>query len=267
MSEPPRHDSWENGEDWKPPAQPVQLVLDLDGYEGPLDLLLGLAREQKVDLRQISILQLAEQYLAYIADARRRRLELAADYLVMAAWLAYLKSRLLLPEQEEETDEPSAEELARLLAIRLRRLEAMREAGRRLMGRPRLGLDIFARPDPEGIKGDASAIYELSLYELLAAYGRQRARAETPVLTISATRLMSVEAARTRLQRLLGVSLPGWQTLSAYLPAEMGEGLVGRSQLASTFVASLELAKEGLLEIRQNDLFGAIYLRRAGETS
>ncbi|MGH7186894.1 MAG: segregation and condensation protein A, partial [Pseudomonadota bacterium] len=193
-----------------------QLVLDLDGFEGPIDVLLTLAREQKVDLAKISILELADQYLSFIQRARRLRLEIAADYLVMAAWLAYLKSRLLLPEPEGE-GEPTGTELAAALAFQLQRLEAMQNAGTALMARPRLGQDFFRRGAPEAIRIVSRAVYEVSLYDLLKAYGDQRARRRDTALHIAPSDLYSMDEALRRLGEMLGQA-PNWRLLSAFLP-------------------------------------------------
>jgi segregation and condensation protein A len=237
------------------------LLLDITGYEGPIDLLLALARDQKVDLTRISILQLADQFLAFVTAARQIRLELAADYLVMAAWLAYLKSRLLLPEPEEE--EPSGEQLAAALAFQLQRLEAMQTAAARLLARPRLGRDVFARGAPENIPILEKRIIELSLYDLLKAYGEHRRRQEkVGPLHIAPTELYSVEEALQRMQEILG-RLPDWTQLSRFLPPDWRSNPIkARSALASTFLASLELAKDGKLELRQDSVFGPIFLRR-----
>jgi segregation and condensation protein A len=236
-----------------------QFVLELDGYEGPIDLLLALAREQKVDLGKISILALADQYLDFIARQRRLRLEIAADYLVMAAWLAYLKSRLLLPQPPED-DEPSAAELAAVLEHRLRLLEAIQTAGRRLMARPRLGHDFFARGMPEELAVMAVPVYELGLYELLRAYGENRRRAVEAVLAIEPSAFHSVDEAVKRLSRFLGHVLD-WRELTNFLPEELRGELFLRSALAATFAATLELVRRGQLELRQDRTFGPIYLR------
>ena len=241
------------------------LIVDLDGFEGPIDMLLALARDQKVDLTHISILQLADQYLTFIAQARRVRLELAADYLVMAAWLAYLKSRLLLPAREED-EEPSGPELAEALQFQLRRLEAMQAAGARLMGRPRLGRDVFARGAPEGIQLVARPVYDVALYDLLQAYGEQRMRLESSVLEILPTDLYSVDEALKRLSTLLG-STPDWAVLTSFLPEQFMEGVVMRSAIAATFTASLEMAREGKLKLRQATAFGPLYIRKADTAS
>src|SRR5271163_1038685 len=238
---------------------PYQLVLELDGYEGPIDLLLALAREQKVDLAKISILALANQYLDFIARQRQLRLEIAADYLVMAAWLAYLKSRLLLPQPPDD-DEPSAAELAAVLEHRLRLLEAMQTASGRLMARPRLGYDVFLRGAPEGRAVVRVPVYELSLYELLRAYGESRRRGTVTVLTIEPSAFHSMDDALKRLARFVG-RVPDWRELRSFLPEEVRGEVFRRSALAATFAATLELARDGRIELRQDRVFGPIYLR------
>jgi len=242
-----------------PADGPQQLVLELDGYEGPIDLLLALAREQKVDLGKISILALADQYLDFIARQRRLRLEIAADYLVMAAWLAYLKSRLLLPQPPED-DEPSASELAAVLARRLRLLAAMQTAGSRLMARPRLGHDVFSRGMPEGLSTIPVPVYDLGLYDLLRAYGENRRRAVEAVLAIEPSAFHSVDEALKRLTGFLG-QIPDWRELTSFLPEELRGEVFQRSALAATFAATLELARRGRIELRQDRTFGPIYLR------
>ena len=234
-------------------------MLDLDGYEGPIDVLLVLARQQKVDLARISILDLAEQYLGFIAAARRLDLEIAADYLVMAAWLVYLKSRLLLPEEEDD-EEPSGPELAEALSFQLRRLQAMQERGRQMMARPLLGRDVFARGDPEQTEVVRRSVYEVSLFDILSAYGESRRRRVDSVLEIEPSALYSVADAIDRLSGL-GVGTVDWQTLFEFLPPEAGGGLRLRSAVASTFVAGLELARMGRIEFRQLNPFGPIYIR------
>ena len=238
---------------------PDRLVLDLDGYEGPIDLLLTLAREQKVDLAKISILALADQYLSFIAAQRQLRLEIAADYLVMAAWLAYLKSRLLLPQPPAE-DEPAAAELAAALAYRLKLLAAMQNAGGRLTARPQQGRDFFARGMPEGLATVAVPVYALGLYELLQAYGAARRRTTNAVLAVAPSAFYSMEEALRRLERFLG-RVPQWRELSRFLPEEAGGEPFRRSLLAATFAAVLELARDRKIELRQDRAFGPIYLR------
>ena len=242
------------------------LIVNLDGFEGPLDLLLTLARAQKVDLARISILALAEQYLTYVARARRLSLELAAGYLVMAAWLAYLKSRLLLPDEEPAAEEPSGPEMAAALAFRLRRLAAMRDAAAALMERPRLGREVFAGGAPEGLSVREEALHESTLHELLRAYAAHRVRREPGRLLIEVSSYHSMRDAYRRLSRLLG-SMPDWETLARFVPVPRGaeSEAAARSGLASTLAASLELAREGRLQIRQLEPFGPIYLRRKRE--
>jgi segregation and condensation protein A len=236
-------------------------VVDLDGYEGPIDVLLTLAREHKLDLTKISILALADQYLEFVAKVRRSNLELAADYLVMAAWLAYLKSRLLLPDLGEE-DEPSGEQMAAALAFQLRRLEAMQDAGQKLMARSHLGREFFRRGAPETFRALINPVLEVTLYDLLRAYGNQKRRIEGGTLHIEAFEIFTVEDALHRLQSLLGSS-PDWESLWHFLPEGVLEGLVQRSAIASTFTASLELAREGKIKLRQSGPFGPIYLKAA----
>jgi len=240
-------------------ASNAELVVDLDGFEGPIGMLLVLAREQKVDLTKISILALAEQYLKFIADAHELRLELAADYLVMAAWLAYLKSRMLLPDPPPD-DEPSVAELAEALQFRLLRLEAMQQVGKGLMARPLLGRDVFAHGAPEGLKTVTKPVYAVSLYELLKSYGDHRSRGEATVLHIRAPEYYSVDDALRRLSQMIGHSIE-WRHLGAFLPPQLRTGILGRSALAATFVASLELTKTGEIELRQEEIYGPIFVR------
>jgi segregation and condensation protein A len=239
------------------PRQP--LVLDLDGFEGPIDLLLALVREQKVDLGKISILALADQYLAFISRQRLLCLEVAADYLVMAAWLAYLKSRLLLPQPPED-DKPTGAELAAELEQRLRLLEAMQTAARRLMARPRTGQDVFLRGAPEGLAVKTVPVYELGLFELLEAYGESRRRTKAGVLAIEPSEFYSMDDALKRLAYFLG-RVPDWRELNRFLPEELRGEVFLRSVLAATFAATLELARRGRIELRQDRAFGPIYLR------
>ncbi|UVI40444.1 segregation/condensation protein A [Qipengyuania spongiae] len=234
------------------------LYLELDGWEGPLDLLLDLARRQKVDLRQISILALVDQYLDYIEHAEALKLELAADYLVMAAWLAYLKSSLLLPREEQE--EPSAEELALRLQLRLQRLGAMREAAARLMARDRIGRDVFLRGAPEGLRIERKTLWKCDQYALIGAYGRVKARTAPAVHMVRERPVMTLDSALDRVSAMLGVTLD-WMELREFLPAH-AEPRLRRSALASSFVAALELARLGRAELRQDETFGALRLRR-----
>ncbi len=255
-AEPPFEDERPSYRD----GEPEQLVLDVEGYEGPIDILLTLARDQKVDLTRISILALADQYLEFVSHARQLRLELAADYLVMAAWLAYLKSRLLLPAPPGD-EEPSGAEMAAMLAFQLQRLEAMKEAGARLLSRPQLGRDFLARGNPELPESGTSSVYEVTLYDLLRAYANQQGRQEASTLLIAPTDLYSIDDAIKRLRGLLG-ELPDWTMLSGFLPVGLRDELLMRSAIASTFVASLELARLGQVELRQGDPFSVVYVRK-----
>lgn len=237
--------------------------VDVEGFEGPLDMLLTLARSQRVDLRRISVLQLAEQYLAFVERARSRRIELAADYLVMAAWLAYLKSRLLLPPDEADGEEPSGEDLAARLALRLERLDAMRRAAAELMARDRLGEDVFARGAPETVRIERETTWTAGLADLLRAYARIRTSADYRPLQIERPAVWGVEAALERLRAAIGET-PGWSVLARHLPAIwLVDEPRRRSALASSFVASLELARRGELELRQEAAFAPILVRRA----
>ncbi|MBV8973451.1 MAG: segregation/condensation protein A [Sphingomonadaceae bacterium] len=226
-------------------AEGETLTLALGAWEGPLDLLLSLARAQKVDLAQISILALVDQYLAFIARARAVRLEVAADYLVMAAWLAYLKSCLLLPPDPEA--DPDPHELAARLQRQLERLEAMRDAAARLMARDRMGVDTFRRARPEGLKAMPRPVFAADYLALVSAYGGVQARRQRATYTLARRDVFALDAALERLGRLVG---PRWTTLAAYLPA--GEGRFRRSALASTFVAALELTRQGRTELAQD---------------
>jgi len=236
-----------------------RLTLDLDGWEGPLDLLLTLARAQKVDLAKISILALVEQYLVFIADAKKLKLEIAADYLVMAAWLAYLKSCLLLPK--DPTVDPSPEELATRLQLRLQRLQAMREAGARLIAHDRIGRDVFLRGVPEGLTVVRRSAWRADLYDLISAYGIIRARGEPAVHIVARRPVMTLDEAIQRLERLIGTKLD-WTELGAFLP-ETQDPEYRKSALASSFVATLELARLGRIAIAQEDNFAPLYVRAA----
>lgn len=238
-----------------------QLVVDVDGFEGPLDLLLELARRQKVDLAKISILALAEQYLAFIEELRKLRIELAADYLVMAAWLAYLKSKLLLPVQESDEEGMSGEELAAHLAFRLKRLEAMREMGSRLINRNRLGRDFFKRGAPEVVIVEKTQIYKATLYDLLTAYAAQRQRQSVSHVTIARRDVWSLADARAILTRLVG-GLKDWTPLDIFLLKYIPDPSMRVSALASSFAASLELVREGKLSMRQEAAFKPLYLKQ-----
>ena len=238
------------------------LIVDVEGYEGPLHVLLALARKQKVDLLKLSVLKLAEQYLAFVHHARRLNFSLAADYLVMAAWLAYLKSRLLLPRPERvHGDEPPAEEMAAQLAFRLAKLEAMRRAADALKSLPQRGRDIFTRGDPEAIRILPSGELEGDLYDLMTAYVSQRAKQRDRRYTPRAPSAYALEDARERLRGLLP-ELDRWTPLTGVAPfTHGGEGPSRASYVASTLSASLELVKEGAIEARQLEAFADIYLR------
>ena len=248
-------DLWE-----EPPARPATetLVVDVAGFEGPLDLLLDLARTQKVDLARISVLALAEQYLLFIEQTKTLRLELAGDYLVMAAWLAYLKSRLLLPEAPGD-EEPTGEEMAAALAMRLRKLEAMRHAAARLVSRDRLGRDVFSRGEPE-IRIERKGAYSATLYDLLSAYSAQRRRKVGSVSHVVRRAVWSLAEARQTLMRLVG-RIADWTPLDVFLSPYVGSDELRRTATASSFGASLELAREGSLELRQSAPFAPLMMR------
>jgi segregation and condensation protein A len=236
------------------------MIVDVEGFEGPLDLLLALARNQKVDLAKISILALADQYLSFIEAARQVRLELAADYLVMAAWLAYLKSRLLLPEAAAG-EGPSAEDMALALAYRLRRLEAFREVATRLMGRPQLNRDIFARGLPEPIAEIKRPEWSATLYDLLSAYSTQRQRNVLSRMRFKQRTVWSLAEARAALERLIGQS-SDWSRIDMFLISYVVEPALAATVFASSFASALELVREGFAEIHQKESFAPIYMRK-----
>ncbi len=236
------------------------MYVDVDGFEGPLDLLLELARRQKVDLAAISVLALAEQYLGYIETVRKRRIEVAADYLVMAAWLAYLKSRLMVPQAPGD-EEPSGEMMAAILQFRLKRLEAMRNASSQLMGRPRLGLQVYDRGDPEAIDIARKQEFKVSLFDLLKAYGSLRERTCKSDYALQKRSVWSLKEARTILERLIGEG-GEWMALERYLTQYLASPEDRATVLASSFSASLELVREGQLEMRQTLSFGPLLIRR-----
>jgi segregation and condensation protein A len=236
------------------------LMVDVEGFEGPLDLLLTLARQQKVDLAKISILALADQYLAFIEEARKMRLELAADYLVMAAWLAYLKSRLLLPEQHP-AEGLSAEEMANALALRLRRLEAIRKFAEQLMNRPQLGRDVFQRGRPEPIAEIKHPQWSATLYDLLSAYASRRQIQTRSIVRVAKRTVWSLAEAREALERLIGQSMD-WSPLDQYLVAYLTDPAMTATVLASSFAAALEMIREGRLEAHQQGAFSPLYLRK-----
>jgi len=246
-------------------ADEPALVIDVEGFEGPLDLLLTLARQQKVDLAKISILALADQYLAFIEAARQLRIELAADYLVMAAWLAYLKSRLLLPE-EQEPEGLSAEEMASALALRLRRLEAIRQVAEQLLNRPQLGREVFARGLPEPIAEIRRPDWSATLYDLLSAYAGQRQKQARAYVRVPKRTVWSLAEAREALERLLGQAAE-WGRLDQYLLDYMVEPSHKATVLASSFAAALELVREGRLEVHQHGAFAPLYVRKRRDAS
>ncbi len=256
-------DSLLGDSDWAEPIRRVPgeavLTVSVESWEGPLDLLLALARSQKVDLREISILALVEQYLRFIEEAAELRLELAADYLVMAAWLAYLKSGLLLPREAQP--DPSPEELALRLHLRLQRLEAMREAGARLLARDRIGREVFVRPAPEGLHRPKAVVWHASLFDLIQAYGQVKARTAPRIHIVQRRPVMTLDEAIDRVSRLVGMHLD-WSDLAGFLP-ETSDPQLRRSAMASSFVAALELARQGRVELRQEGIFEPLYLRRA----
>ncbi|MEZ5828862.1 MAG: ScpA family protein [Hyphomicrobiales bacterium] len=241
-------------------------MVDVGGFEGPLDLLLALARTQKVDITKISVLALAQQYLDFIAEARRLRLEIAADYLVMAAWLAFLKSKLLLPAEKTEEGEPTGEELAALLAFRLKRLDAMRDAAAQLMTRKRLGRDVFSRGLPEPVRVNRTNIYEANVYDLLKAYSQQRQRTAVRTLHMEPRTVWSLKEARDELERLLGISCD-WAPLDQLLAEFLVDPELRKTALASSFTATLEMTREGEVEIRQAKSFAPLLVRRRGKAA
>lgn len=236
------------------------LIVNLDGYEGPLHVLLDLARTQRVDIRKISMIKLVDQYLEFIAAAREKSLELAADYLVMASWLTYLKSKLLIPAPDDGSGEPTADEMAARLAFQLQRLEAMRKASERLFSLPQFGVDFFARGLPEGVRVLKTPLWQAELFELLQAYARQRVAAVDRTYKIELPKVFSIEDARARLQRILG-SIPEWVELTKVSPSK-GVDAPAASVVASSFNAALEFAKNGALEIRQLAHFEPIFIRQ-----
>lgn len=238
------------------------LTVDVDGFEGPLDLLLELARRQKVDLARISMVALADQYLAFIENVRQLRIEIAADYLVMAAWLAYLKSRLLLPDEKTGDDEPTGEELKAILAFRLKRLEAMREAGARLVNRNRLGRDFFARGMPEAVAVETHSRWSATLYDLLTAYASSRQRGAVQTVTIARRQVWSLADARAILTRLVGAT-GEWTALDSWLLRFLPDRRMRVTALASAFAATLEMVREGTFSVRQEAAYAPIYLRDA----
>ena len=235
------------------------LIVDLSGYEGPLDVLLIMAKSQKVDLMKISILQLTEQYLVFIAEVRKKNLELAADYLVMAAWLAYLKSNLLLP-REETGEELTAEQMAERLKFQLKKLEAIRQVSEKLMNLPALGTNFFNRGMPEGIRLIRTPEYYLSLYDLLKSYANQRYKSAYSSMVIERPAVYAMEEALVRLQRMVGTAFE-WTKLESFLPPEFSKGKNARSGVAGTLAAAMELVREGVLEVQQLAPFGPVFIK------
>jgi segregation and condensation protein A len=258
---------WEQAEaDGHAPGAGETLVVDVEGFEGPLDLLLAMARTQKVDLARISVLALAQQYLDFISAARRLRLEIAADYLVMAAWLAFLKSKLLLPAEPSAEGEQSGEELAQLLAFRLKRLGAMRDVAAQLMTRKRLGRDVFARGMPEPIRITRNSTYDANVYDLLKAYSQQRQRTAVRSWQVRQRTVWSLKEAREELERLLGMTCD-WAPLDQLLAEFLVGPQLRKTALASGFTATLEMTREGALEIRQAKLFAPLLIRRRAKAA
>jgi segregation and condensation protein A len=241
------------------------LVVDVEGFEGPLDLLLALARQQKVDLAKISILALADQYLAFIEEARKLRLELAADYLVMAAWLAYLKSRLLLPDTNAPEGQ-SAEDMAIALALRLKRLEAIRDVAQRLFGRAQLDRDVFRRGQPEPIAHIKHAQYTATLYDLLSAYAQQRQKSALSHVRLAKRTVWSLAEAREALERLIGQS-SDWSRLDQFLLSYVVEPSLAPTVFASSFASTLEMVREGLMDVHQQGAFAPLYVRKRQQSA
>jgi segregation and condensation protein A len=256
----PTFEGWADVDD--APRAGEALIVNLEGFEGPLDLLLALARTQKVDLAKISVLALAEQYLAFVNQALKARLELAADYLVMAAWLAFLKSKLLLPREEGRENEPTGDELAARLAFRLMRLEAMRAAAGQLMTRKRLGQDVFTRGAPEGMRTIRVRKYTAMIFDLLKAYADQRKKTVKRVHVVPRRTVWSIKEARERLEGLLGDGIGAWVQLDLFLQRYGATPDIARTARASSFGATLEMARDGTVELSQAEPFAPIYMRR-----
>ena len=251
--EAPHADAW--------PEAGEALHVDVAGFEGPLDLLLALARTQKVDIARISMVALVDQYLSFVAEVQKLRLEIAADYLVMAAWLAFLKSKLLLPREESKEGEPTAEEMAQRLAFRLMRLDAMRNAAAQLLTRKRLGRDVFQRGMPEGVRVLRTTAYTAEIHDLLKAYADQRRRTVKVTHVVHARPLLSIKEARGRVTRLVGEHSGGWVQLELLLEQYMPSPEMNRTTRASSFSATLELVQEGVVELKQDKPFAPIFLR------
>jgi segregation and condensation protein A len=253
---------WEAPDSDLAPAASEALIVDVAGFEGPLDLLLALARTHKVDIAKISILALVDQYLAYISEAQRLKIEIAADYLVMAAWLTFLKSRLILPREKEADDAPSADEMAQRLAFRLMRLDAMRRAIAELMTRKRLGRDVFQRGMPEQVSTVSEVRWTAEIYDLLKAYSDLRRRTVKVTHVVKARRVWSIKQARQKLEGLVGQAIGDWVELDQCLRSYLGTGEEEKTVVASSFGATLEMAREGMIELRQDEPFSPIYMRR-----
>ena len=253
---------WEAPDSDLAPAASEALIVDVAGFEGPLDLLLALARTHKVDIAKISILALVDQYLAYISEAQRLKIEIAADYLVMAAWLTFLKSRLILPREKEADDAPSADEIAQRLAFRLMRLDAMRRAIAELMTRKRLGRDVFQRGMPEQVSTVSEVRWTAEIYDLLKAYSDLRRRTVKVTHVVKARRVWSIKQARQKLEGLVGQAIGDWVELDQCLRSYLGTGEEEKTVVASSFGATLEMAREGMIELRQDEPFSPIYMRR-----
>jgi segregation and condensation protein A len=256
----PAFEGWDDADD--APRAGEALIVNLEGFEGPLDLLLALARTQKVDLAKISVLALAEQYVEFVNQALKARLELAADYLVMAAWLAFLKSKLLLPREKGQEDEPSGDELAARLAFRLMRLEAMRAAAGKLMTRKRLGQDVFTRGNPEGVRTIRVRKYTAMIFDLLKAYADQRKKTVKRVHVVPRRTVWSIKEARQRLESLLGDGVGVWVQLDLFLQRYGATPDIARTARASSFGATLEMARDGTVELSQAEPFAPIFMRR-----
>lgn len=257
--------AWELPDAENAPSAGEAFIVDVEGFEGPLDLLLALARTQKVDLAHVSILALVEQYLTFINEAQRLKLEIAGDYLVMAAWLAFLKSRLLLPKEKTEDGQETAEEMAQKLSFRLARLEAMRNAMAQLMTRKRLGRDVFPRGMPEGVKTVRDTEWTAQIYDLLKAYADQRRRTVKVSHVVKARKVWSIKDARTRLEKLVGETTGLWTQLDLFLHHYLPETAPAEEQktvVASSFGATLEMAREGYVELQQEAPFAPLYVRK-----
>ncbi|MBL8566932.1 MAG: segregation/condensation protein A [Hyphomicrobiaceae bacterium] len=257
-----RIETWQAPSPDDAPLPGEALVVDIEGFEGPLDLLLALARTHKIDISRLSLLELVDQYLSFIREASRLRLEIAADYLVMAAWLAFLKSRLLLPREADDEEQVSAEEAALRLAFRLQRLEAMRDAAALLMTRKRLGRDVFTRGMRERFETVRETHYTAEIYDLLKAYADQRRRTLKVTHVVKARKVWSIKEARGRLEQLVGESMGRWTQLDFFLGQYLPSPEVAKTVRASSFGATLEMAREGLVELRQDAPFAPIYMRR-----